>query len=260
MNNTNTYRHCGIQARYVVGTVKMFAQAAIQGQPFVVIDRSNMNEALANITGLGDDTRADIVNSVLAGNTVTTHSMPINMGNWRGFGYVVFNPQTFSSVYMIDGGPRGGCTACGDGDDEQAYNSFVETSRFAGSICIDFIVTVLLTICALALVVPVAMAAILGLSIFVAALLLLIVAVQFAVDPSLTWKEKAILIAAAVVLTIIGLFLTGVLAAIIITVVSALLLFILYELFVHVINLVNVHIQRYARARKNKYQTNIAYS
>jgi len=74
-----------------------------------------MNEALANITGLGEDTRADIVNSVLAGNTVTTHSMPINMGNWRGFGYVVFNPQTFSSVYMIDGGPRGGCTGCDGG-------------------------------------------------------------------------------------------------------------------------------------------------
>jgi len=93
-----------------------------------------MNEALANITGLGEDTRADIVNSVLAGNTVTTHSMPINMGNWRGFGYVVFNPQTFSSVYMIDGGPRGGCTGCGDGgDDSQAYNSFIDTARFAGA-------------------------------------------------------------------------------------------------------------------------------
>jgi len=92
-----------------------------------------MNEALANITGLGDDTRTDIVNSVLAGNTVTTHSMPISMGNWRGFGYVVFNPQTFSSVYMIDGGPRGGSTGCGDGDDGQAYNSFIDTSRYAGS-------------------------------------------------------------------------------------------------------------------------------
>ena len=95
--------------------------------------QNDMNEALANITALGDDTRADIVNSVLAGNTVTTHSMPINMGDWRGFGYVVFNPQTFSSVYMIDGGPRGGCTGCGDGDDGQAYNSFIDTARFAGA-------------------------------------------------------------------------------------------------------------------------------
>ena len=95
--------------------------------------QNDMNEALANITGLGEDTRTDIVNSVLAGNTVTTHSMPINMGDWRGFGYVVFNPQTFSSVYMIDGGPRGGCTGCGDGDTEQAYISFIDTARFAGS-------------------------------------------------------------------------------------------------------------------------------
>jgi len=96
--------------------------------------QNDMNEALANITGLGEDTRADIVNSVLAGNTVTTHSMPINMGNWRGFGYVVFNPQTFSSVYMIDGGPRGGSTGCGcGGDDSQAYNSFIDTARYAGS-------------------------------------------------------------------------------------------------------------------------------
>ena len=103
--------------------------------------QNDMNEALANITGLGEDTRTDIVNSVLAGNTVTTHSMPINMGDWRGFGYVVFNPQTFSSVYMIDGGPRGGATGSSCGCDEQAYNSFIDAARFAGStyFCEDFI-------------------------------------------------------------------------------------------------------------------------
>jgi len=219
-----------------------------------------MNEALANITGLGEDTRADIVNSVLAGNTVTTHSMPINMGNWRGFGYVVFNPQTFSSVYMIDGGPRGGSTGCGcGGDDSQAYNSFIDTARYAGSICIDFIVTVLLTICALALVVPVAMAAILGLSIFVAALLLLLVAVQFAVDPSLEGWEKVALIAIAVGFAILGVLLAGVFAAVLITVVSALVLFAFYELFVHVVwNLNTNHIQKYARARRNEYRPCIA--
>ena len=114
-----------------VSTVHLFAQAAIQGQPFVVIDRSNMNEALANITGLGDDTRTDIVNAVFAGNTVTTHSMPINMGDWRGFGYVVFDPRTGSGAYMIDGGSNGGGSGCG-GCDKCYASSFSHYYHYAG--------------------------------------------------------------------------------------------------------------------------------
>lgn len=48
---------CKIALRqYVFHVKRRIAEASIQGQPFVVIDRSNMNEALANIvSGISAD-------------------------------------------------------------------------------------------------------------------------------------------------------------------------------------------------------------
>lgn len=165
--------------------------------------QNDMNEALANITGLGEDTRADIVNSVLAGNTVTTHSMPINMGNWRGFGYVVFNPQTFSSVYMIDGGPRGGSTGCDS--DCLGLDSFFAQARYAGGAILCGLIILAIVFALIMYAVKNVMFAVA----FFAFLKLIIDVVNALKSDNLSNEEKAMLIVLVVLFTAVA-FLVGI--------------------------------------------------
>ncbi|MEW6221549.1 MAG: hypothetical protein AB1634_18730, partial [Thermodesulfobacteriota bacterium] len=80
-----------------------------QGIPIYTIDQSNLNAVLPQLQ-LDEDTIADIVDAVDADKEVTVSKTNITFNGWGGCGFIVFDPDTGSGVYMISGGLCGSLT------------------------------------------------------------------------------------------------------------------------------------------------------
>ena len=52
-----------------------------------------------------------IRNAVNAGKEVTVHEKSINKHGWKGFGYIVIDPETGAGAYIIEGRGNGGWLA-----------------------------------------------------------------------------------------------------------------------------------------------------
>ena len=52
-----------------------------------------------------------IRNAVNASKEVTVHEKSINKHGWKGFGYIVIDPETGAGAYLIEGSGNGGWLA-----------------------------------------------------------------------------------------------------------------------------------------------------
>ena len=99
---TGTYRQgLGISASTVIKL------AIDNGQRIFQIDQSNLDVALGQLQ-LSSFAEEEIRQSVNAGLIAITPEREVSMGSWRGAGYVIYDPQTGSSLQRIEGGLSGG--------------------------------------------------------------------------------------------------------------------------------------------------------
>ena len=89
-----------------ISAVKAIAIAQAEGQKIYTINKANAQTALAKLP-IGGEVGSEIRNAVNAGKEVTVHEKSINKHGWKGFGYIVIDPETGAGAYLIEGGGNG---------------------------------------------------------------------------------------------------------------------------------------------------------
>ena len=90
-----------------ISAVKAIAIAQSEGQKIYTINKANVQTALAKLP-IGGEVGSEIRNAVNAGKEVTVHEKSINKHGWKGFGYIVIDPETGAGAYLIEGSGNGG--------------------------------------------------------------------------------------------------------------------------------------------------------
>ena len=90
-----------------ISAVKAIAIAQSEGQKIYTINKANAQTALAKLP-IGGEVGSEIRNAVNAGKEVTVHEKSINKHGWKGFGYIVIDPETGAGAYLIEGSGNGG--------------------------------------------------------------------------------------------------------------------------------------------------------
>ena len=85
-----------------ISAVKAIAIAQSEGQKIYTINKQNAQTALAKLP-IGGEVGSEIRNAVNAGKEVTVHEKSINKHGWKGFGYIVIDPETGAGAYIIEG-------------------------------------------------------------------------------------------------------------------------------------------------------------
>jgi hypothetical protein len=89
-----------------VSAVKALQIANKQDIPIYTINQSNISNILPQLQ-LDTDVINDIVNAVASNKEVTVSKTNIEFNGWYGCGYIVFDQETGSGIYMISGGLNG---------------------------------------------------------------------------------------------------------------------------------------------------------
>ena len=91
-----------------ISAVKAIAIAIAQseGQKIYTINKQNAQTALQKLP-IGGEVGSEIRNAVNAGKEVTVHEKSINKHGWKGFGYIVIDPETGAGAYLIEGSGNG---------------------------------------------------------------------------------------------------------------------------------------------------------
>lgn len=89
-----------------VSTAEVFSQAAEQGIAIIHISKDNLNE-LGNCK-ISDTNKADITEYANQGMIITVPQEEVTMNKWSGTGYIVYDPQTGTSTYIINNNLNGG--------------------------------------------------------------------------------------------------------------------------------------------------------
>ena len=90
-----------------ISAVKAIAIAQSEGQKIYTINKQNAQTALQKLP-IGGEVGSEIRNAVNAGKEVTVHEKSINKHGWKGFGYIVIDPETGAGAYLIEGSRNGG--------------------------------------------------------------------------------------------------------------------------------------------------------
>ena len=90
-----------------ISAVKAIAIAQSEGQKIYTINKQNAQTALQKLP-IGGEVGSEIRNAVNAGKEVTVHEKSINKHGWKGFGYIVIDPETGAGAYIIEGKGSGG--------------------------------------------------------------------------------------------------------------------------------------------------------
>ena len=90
-----------------ISAVKAIAIAQAEGQKIYTINKQNAQTALQKLP-IGGEVGSEIRNAVNAGKEVTVHEKSINKHGWKGFGYIVIDPETGTGAYIIEGNGNGG--------------------------------------------------------------------------------------------------------------------------------------------------------
>ena len=85
-----------------ISAVKAIAIAQAEGQKIYTINKQNAQTALQKLP-IGGEVGSEIRNAVNAGKEVTVHEKSINKHGWKGFGYIVIDPETGAGAYLIEG-------------------------------------------------------------------------------------------------------------------------------------------------------------
>ena len=90
-----------------ISAVKAIAIAQAEGQKIYTINKQNAQTALQKLP-IGGEVGSEIRNAVNAGKEVTVHEKSINKHGWKGFVYIVIDPETGAGAYLIEGSGNGG--------------------------------------------------------------------------------------------------------------------------------------------------------
>ncbi len=90
-----------------VSTMVMLQTAADRNVPVYVITPENYN-SLKNKISVSSELNTEIQTEIQKGNYIICHNGSLKVNNWNGYGYMVLNPQTGKSSYMISGNLSGG--------------------------------------------------------------------------------------------------------------------------------------------------------
>lgn len=93
-----------------LSTAKLLQLARAGATPVNVIDKTNIDAILPTLT-FDDAVKADIVNAVNQGLTVSIPQNEIAYQDWSGIGYIKENPVTGEAGWMLSGQVAGGMTA-----------------------------------------------------------------------------------------------------------------------------------------------------
>ena len=90
-----------------ISAVKAITIAQAEGQKIYTINKQNAQTALQKLP-IGGEVGSEIRNAVNAGKEVTVHEKSIKKHGWKGFGYIVIDPETVAGAYLIEGSGNGG--------------------------------------------------------------------------------------------------------------------------------------------------------
>ena len=115
-----------------ISAVKAIAIAQAEGQKIYTINKANAQTALAKLP-IGGEVGSEIRNAVNAGKEVTVHEKSINKHGWKGFGYIVIDPETGAGAYLIEGGRKWMCNFCHHICNRGSYNNFSSVCPIANN-------------------------------------------------------------------------------------------------------------------------------
>jgi hypothetical protein len=90
-----------------ISAVKAIALAQQEGQKIYTITQQNADTALTKLPVSGI-VGQEVRNAIQAGKEVTIHEKPINAFGWKGYGYIITDPETGAGAYTIEGSGNGG--------------------------------------------------------------------------------------------------------------------------------------------------------
>ena len=96
-----------------VSTIKILEQANTSGIPVYTINSDNISTVLPQLN-INSSLKSEIKSDVSAGKQITIPQRNVQYFNWKGIGYIVSDPTTGSSAYMISGGISGGAESIVD--------------------------------------------------------------------------------------------------------------------------------------------------
>lgn len=90
-----------------ISSIHLIAAAAAQGVPIYRISSANAAAAVP-LLQLPAAVESDIASALAAGQTVLAPERQIDVGPWRGVGYILQDERTGGGAYLISGGLGGG--------------------------------------------------------------------------------------------------------------------------------------------------------
>lgn len=90
-----------------ISSLHLIAAAAAQGIPIYHVTPENRAVVLP-LLGLSAAVEADVDRAVRQGQTALVPEQDVDLGVWRGVGYILQDPETGAGAYLISGGAAGG--------------------------------------------------------------------------------------------------------------------------------------------------------
>jgi hypothetical protein len=90
-----------------ISAVKAIQLANASGQNIYRITPANRESILPSLE-IGSDVISDITNALNAGKEVLIHEHDLQIGQWSGAGYIIYDPNSGDGAFMISGGFSGG--------------------------------------------------------------------------------------------------------------------------------------------------------
>ena len=95
-----------------ISTAKLIGRAREEGIEVLEVDEGDVDRLLSDLP-LEEELKEEIREGVRQGLVIRLPRGEISYEAWRGIGYVVENPETGESGYMLSGGIGGGMTVWG---------------------------------------------------------------------------------------------------------------------------------------------------
>ena len=126
----------GFFSTAAVSSMKLLRTAADQGVPIHRINSGNIAQILP-LLSLAPEDLADIQNGIAVGKEAIVSQTEVQVGDYRGVGLLILDPQKGDGLYLISGGLSGGGTANLSAADR--WKKDVYNSRFSSLLARAFI-------------------------------------------------------------------------------------------------------------------------
>jgi hypothetical protein len=126
----------GFFSTTAVSSMKLLRTAADQGIPIHRINSGNIAQILPLLT-LAPEDLADIQNGIAVGKEAIVSQSEVQVGDYRGVGLLILDPQKGDGFYLISGGLAGGGTA--GKTSAEYWKNDVYNSKFSSLLAREFI-------------------------------------------------------------------------------------------------------------------------